>query len=150
MNVLIKSLDFFFRFSSEKVQLSVVRKDLERLEHVYTHSGGGSGGYLEYVLLHAARELFSRELTSEQIVYKTLRNQDFKEVYLEIDGQVKLRFCLAYGFRNIQNIVQKIKKNTCPYDFVEIMACPAGNINFCGFYLNSLVVTFGIFILKVV
>lgn len=120
----------------------MVRKDLERLERVYTHSGGGSGGYLEYVLLHAARELFSRELTSEQIVYKTLRNQDFKEVNLEIDGQVKLRFCLAYGFRNIQNIVQKIKKNTCPYDFVEIMACPSGKMNFSDFYLNYLVIIF--------
>ena len=33
---------------------------------------------------------------------------------------------LAYGFRNIQNIVQKIKRGKCPYHFVEIMACPSG------------------------
>ena len=36
---------------------------------------------------------------------------------------------LAYGFRNIQNIVQKIKRKKCPYDFVEIMACPSGCTN---------------------
>lgn len=106
--------------------MSVVRKELERQESVYTHGGGGSGGYLEHVLTRAAHELFGRELRSDQIAYKTLRNQDYKEVNLEIDGEVKLRFCLAYGFRNIQNIVQKIKKNNCPYDYVEIMACPSG------------------------
>ena len=36
---------------------------------------------------------------------------------------------LAYGFRNIQNIVQKIKRGKCPYHFVEIMACPSGCAN---------------------
>jgi iron only hydrogenase large subunit-like protein len=33
---------------------------------------------------------------------------------------------LAYGFRNIQNIVQKVKRGKCQYHFVEIMACPSG------------------------
>ena len=32
----------------------------------------------------------------------------------------------CYGFRNIQKIVQLIKKNKCPYTYVEIMACPGG------------------------
>lgn len=36
---------------------------------------------------------------------------------------------LAYGFRNIQNIVQKIKRGKCPYHYVEIMACPSGCVN---------------------
>jgi iron only hydrogenase large subunit-like protein len=36
---------------------------------------------------------------------------------------------LAYGFRNIQNIVQKIKRGKCQYHFVEIMACPSGCTN---------------------
>jgi iron only hydrogenase large subunit-like protein len=58
-----------------------------------------------------------------------MKNVDFREVYFEIDGQVKLRFAKTYGFRNIQTIVQKIKKNMCPYDFVEVMACPLGCLN---------------------
>ena len=57
------------------------------------------------------------------------RNQDFRETVLTIDDQVRLRFAYAYGFRNIQNIVQKLKRNKCDYDFVEIMACPSGCIN---------------------
>ena len=70
-----------------------------------------------------------------------------------MDGAVVLRFALAYGFRNIQTILMKMKvcgiflpeswflvmdvqladspalvfiaqRGKCPYDFVEIMACP--------------------------
>ena len=35
----------------------------------------------------------------------------------------------AYGFRNIQNVVRKIKMGTCSYHFVEVMACPRACIN---------------------
>jgi iron only hydrogenase large subunit-like protein len=115
-------------FTASKNQISL-QKELIKQSDLYSHEGGGSGGYLENVFLYAARELFNQELTHSQIVYKQLRNHDFKEVNLEIDGKVKLRFALAYGFRNIQNIVQKIKKNACQYHYVEIMACPSGCLN---------------------
>lgn len=59
----------------------------------------------------------------------TRRNQDFRETTLTIDGEVRLRFAFAYGFRNIQNIVQQMKRQKCSYDFVEIMACPSGCLN---------------------
>jgi hypothetical protein len=54
------------------------------------------------------------------------RNQDFQEINFELDGQAVLRFALAYGFRNIQNIVQKLKRGKLSYHYVEIMACPSG------------------------
>jgi len=37
-----------------------------------------------------------------------------------------LQFAAAYGFRNIQNIVQKMKRRKCPYQYIEVMACPTG------------------------
>jgi len=101
--------------------------DSEAPAVLYTHSGGGSGGFLEHVLYYSAKKLFDFDL--KEIQYETLRNQDFKEVNLKIGDEVKLRFAVAYGFRNIQNIVQKIKKGNCSYDFVEIMACPSGCLN---------------------
>lgn len=55
-----------------------------------------------------------------------LRNKDFQEVTLEKDGTVLLQFALAYGFRNIQNLVQKLKRGRSPYHYVEVMACPSG------------------------
>lgn len=106
-----------------------IKQELEKQELIYNHQGGGSGGYLEHVLVNSAKTLFNYDLTRDQIVYKQLRNSDFKEVNLEINGEVKLRFAIAYGFRNIQNIVQKIKKKNCSYHFIEIMACPSGKIN---------------------
>lgn len=91
------------------------------------HSGGGSGGYLEYVLKHAARELFDCQL--DLIEYRVLRNKDFRECSVEVDGKVVLKFAAAYGFRNIQNLVQQLKRRRCAYHFVEIMACPSGCLN---------------------
>lgn len=59
------------------------------------------------------------------------RNKDFQEVTLEKDGETVLRFAAAYGFRNIQNMVLKLKKGKFFYHFVEVLACPGGKNN-CG------------------
>nr|XP_045238689.1 cytosolic iron-sulfur assembly component 3 isoform X2 [Macaca fascicularis] len=56
-------------------------------------------------------------------------NKDFQEVTLEKEGQVLLHFAMAYGFRNIQNLVQRLKRGRCPYHYVEVMACPSGCLN---------------------
>lgn len=32
----------------------------------------------------------------------------------------------CYGFRNIQRVIQQIKRKKCPYSYIEIMACPGG------------------------
>ncbi|XP_044513435.1 cytosolic iron-sulfur assembly component 3 [Gracilinanus agilis] len=91
------------------------------------HHGGGSGGYLEHIFRHAAQELFGMQV--DEITYKPLKNKDFQEVTLEKDGTVLLHFALAYGFRNIQNLVQKLKRGKSPYHYVEVMACPSGCLN---------------------
>ncbi|NXH56445.1 NARFL factor, partial [Rhabdornis inornatus] len=96
-------------------------------EELSTHPGGGSGGYLEHIFTHSALELFGIHVDS--IHYKPLKNKDFQEVTLERDGKVLLHFALAYGFRNIQNLVQKLKRGKCPYHYVEVMACPSGCLN---------------------
>lgn len=58
------------------------------------------------------------------------KNADVKEYFLQDDqGRILLRFASAYGFRNIQNIVRKVKTGKSNYHFVEVMACPGGCIN---------------------
>ena len=92
--------------------------------------GSGSGGHAENVFLMVAKELFNRELNCDELTFRTLKNSDFKEITLENEnGDVLLRFAIANGFRNIQNLVQKMKRKKCSYDFVEIMACPSGCLN---------------------
>lgn len=48
---------------------------------------------------------------------------------LQVNGKVVLRFAYAYGFRNIQSILAKARRGKCPYQFVEVMACPSGCVN---------------------
>lgn len=94
---------------------------------VWAHEFSGSGGYCDHIFKFAAKELFDENV--EQLEYKNLRNPDFREISLEKDGKVLLKFAIANGFRNIQNLVQKLKRGKAQYHFVEIMACPSGCLN---------------------
>lgn len=47
-------------------------------------AGGGSGGYLEYVFRHVAREIFGVDLAGRPLVYVEGRNSDFRETSLEV------------------------------------------------------------------
>lgn len=46
---------------------------------------------------------------------------------IQVEGETVLKFALCYGFRNLQNIVRKVKSGKCDYHFLEIMACPSGH-----------------------
>lgn len=93
-------------------------------EELRRHDGASSDGYLAHIFRHAAKELFNEDVG--EVTYRTLRNRDFQEVTLERNGEVLLRFAAAYGFRNIQNVVLKLKKGKFPYHFVEVLACAGG------------------------
>ncbi|XP_026329563.1 probable cytosolic Fe-S cluster assembly factor GK14772 isoform X2 [Hyposmocoma kahamanoa] len=94
---------------------------------VRRHTGSGSGGYADHVFLYAAEQLFGQ--SDVPLVYKNLRNPDFREVTLVKDGKEVLKFAIANGFRNIQNLVQKLKRGKSLYHYVEVMACPSGCLN---------------------
>jgi iron only hydrogenase large subunit-like protein len=91
-------------------------------------SGSGSGGYAENVLTYAAEHILNTRL--DRIVFEAQKNPDLREVTVKSEaGDTVLRFAIANGFRNIQNLVQKMKRKRCDYDLVEIMACPSGCLN---------------------
>ncbi|XP_012539198.1 probable cytosolic Fe-S cluster assembly factor CPIJ010948 [Monomorium pharaonis] len=94
---------------------------------LWGHSGSGSGGYADFIFRYAAKNLFDEDNVT--VDFKSLRNPDFKEVELKRNNQILLKFAIINGFRNIQNIVQKMKRGKCVYDYVEIMACPCGCLN---------------------
>lgn len=73
-----------------------------------------------------------QEDATAQPVCAFCRNKDFQEVTLERDGEVLLRFAAACGFRNIQNMVLKLKKGRFPYHFVEVLACAGGKAGSLG------------------
>ncbi|EGD72623.1 hypothetical protein PTSG_04358 [Salpingoeca rosetta] len=96
-------------------------------DQVVGHVGSGSGGYLHHVLLYAARELHGVEMSEVEMVSR--RGEDYKDTQVCVDGKPVLKMATAYGFRNIQNIIRRVKRNKCPYQYVEIMACPKGCVN---------------------
>ena len=61
-----------------------------------------------------------------EVTFQTVKNSDMREATVEHEGQIVLRMAIANGFRNIQNLVQKMKRKKCAYDYVEVMACPSG------------------------
>ncbi|KAM6572524.1 hypothetical protein CsatA_016604 [Cannabis sativa] len=67
-------------------------------------------GYGETIFRHAAKVLLGKTIE-------------------EVEGKTVLKFTLCYGFRNLQNVVRKIKTGKCDYHFLEIMACPSGCLN---------------------
>ena len=94
--------------------------------------GSGSGGYANDLFVHAVKEIHGETIDPGHVKYGTIRNADFSETYFKAEkGETLLRFGIANGFRNIQNLVQKLKrsKGGGDFDFVEVMACPAGCLN---------------------
>ena len=100
-------------------------------------SNGSSGGYLEHIFRFAAERLGGINLWGKPLIYTAGRNIDVCEVTLsnqQLDSStgtapIKLKFGRAYGFRNIQSLLLKMKQGKCDLDFVEIMACPSGCVN---------------------
>ncbi|KAG7271220.1 hypothetical protein CRUP_003397, partial [Coryphaenoides rupestris] len=112
----------------ENSKASVAELDSIPLDHVLgevgdagpmRYEGRTSEGFLEHVFKHAAKELFGLDVHE-------ITNRDFQEVTLERDGETLLQFAAVYGFRNIQTLVQRIKKGRVPYQLVEVLSCPGG------------------------
>lgn len=86
-----------------------------------------AGGYLDYCLhrLTAQLEAIGGRCT---VTSQLVRSQDLEEIDLVCEmGSRELRFVFVrvYGFRNIQTMLQRLKRNgRRAYDFVEVMACP--------------------------
>eukprot|EP00002_Diphylleia_rotans_P016424 TRINITY_DN3195_c0_g1_i4.p1 TRINITY_DN3195_c0_g1~~TRINITY_DN3195_c0_g1_i4.p1 ORF type:complete len:448 (+),score=86.61 TRINITY_DN3195_c0_g1_i4:49-1392(+) len=112
--------------SSTEAPLDQIASCVGDLQMLYGWKGS-SGGYLEYVLRATAKQLYGLDV--HEIEYKQGRNSDVKVATIEVGGEVKLRFATAYGFRNIQTIIRKLKMGKSDYDFVEVMACPSGCLN---------------------
>ena len=90
----------------------------------------GSGGFVEHLFVYTAKRVFNLDVTLP-LDFKEGRNPDFMEVELKHPqtNQILLRAAKAYGFRNIQAVIQRMKRNKCQYHLVEVMACPSGCLN---------------------
>lgn len=98
------------------------------LTTVPVHQGFGSGGFLDFVFRGACADRGSPVAAHSKLEFVS-KNKDLHEVVLKDGGgKVQLRFVAAHGFRNVQNILKRLKRGD-KIDFVEMMACPGGCLN---------------------
>ncbi|CAH8484253.1 unnamed protein product [Heterobilharzia americana] len=131
----------------------------ENILPMYRHNGSGSGGYAAYIFRVAAKELFSINLNcniieDEHVIIRQLQIEICRNCCCLTQRKIvtwqhlNCPFVIANGFRNIQTVVQylrkmyqvikfdrqdqtkfKAMKSLYPFDYVEVMACPNGCLN---------------------
>uniref|UniRef100_A0A0N4ZI92 Fe_hyd_lg_C domain-containing protein n=1 Tax=Parastrongyloides trichosuri TaxID=131310 RepID=A0A0N4ZI92_PARTI len=113
-------------FTNEKIEYNW----LNRLKHGLVIGGVSdpSGGYSEHIINTSINTIFK---DADVFVRKEMKSKDLTvlEVVDKLTEKVLLTAANVFGFKNIQNIVQKIKRNKCTYDYIEVMACPSGCTN---------------------
>lgn len=108
-------------------------------------AAGSSGGLLHFILQSRAAQTPGSEIQATPG-----RNADVVEYSVSLDGQPLFRAARSYGFRNIQNLVRRLKpaqpprmpggkpfgnarrpagKSAASLEYVEVMACPGGCTN---------------------
>ena len=85
-----------------------------------------SDNYIE-TLRHFLIEKYGPLLDEKQ--EKIHKSDDFLVIDMKFAHDINFKFAKVYGFRNLQILTQKIKRNTCDFDFIEAMACPKGCTN---------------------
>jgi len=83
-----------------------------------------SGGVAEAALRTANFYLSGRSLPD--LNFRKVRGiRGVKETEIRMGGR-SVRMAIVQGLKNARKIVTMALKNECPYDFVEVMACPGG------------------------
>lgn len=89
---------------------------------------GVTGGVTEAVIRHVLRQESKQYLKA--IAFTGVRGfEGLKEAIIPYK-ETELKVAIVSGLANANELVEKIKKGECYYDFVEVMACPGGCI--CG------------------
>ncbi|GAW01580.1 iron hydrogenase [Lentinula edodes] len=84
------------------------------LPELMVHSGSSSGGYLQSIIEH----IQSTSPTPLSLSVKQIRNADYEEFVLRreaepaAEGKIVFKGAKCYGFRNLQNVVRKVGKET--------------------------------------
>lgn len=97
---------------------------------IRSHLGSGSGGYAENIYRMISIVIFDQQIpANSKLNFEMRRNKDYVELDLVVREKVVFRTAIINGFRNIQTLIQRIKRGSCKYDYVEVMACPSGCLN---------------------
>ena len=109
-----------------------MEKDSDFDKPLGEHSGaavifGATGGVMEAALRTAYKLIVGKNPDPDAFTF-TRGLDGIKEAELNLKGN-KIKVAVASSLANARTIMESVKKGTCDYDFVEIMACPGGCIN---------------------
>jgi iron only hydrogenase large subunit-like protein len=128
VDLVLTTTEILNLLEEEQVQLPSIEPLASRSIFTSTNLKPASHGYAEYILKQAASELLKE---STRLEVRNTRRRDMQEILLisNTSNEVVMKFGLASGFQNIQNIVRQLKMGKCEYDYIELMACPTGCLN---------------------
>lgn len=85
---------------------------------------GRTGGVMEAALRTAADMVSGEDIPS--VEYQQVRGMEtMKEATLSLAGK-DVRVCVVHTLGEARKVMESIKNGTCPYHFVEVMACYGG------------------------
>ncbi len=89
---------------------------------------GATGGVMEAAVRTVHFVLTGKELGP--VEFTAVRGMQWlKEASLDLGAAGTVRIAVVHGLANAQKLVDQIKAGTCPYHFIEVMACPGGCID---------------------
>jgi NADH-quinone oxidoreductase subunit G len=87
---------------------------------------GVTGGVCEAALRYAAEVVTGKEL--ESVDFEAVRGYEgLRHATVQL-GDLELKVAVACGLGNARELLECIRKGTCEYHLIEIMACPGGCI----------------------
>jgi iron only hydrogenase large subunit-like protein len=95
------------------------------VDRLFSRNEGKSYRLTDDPVANGYVESLVKSLKGTEVTKKEIKNSDFIEYEFTTNGE-KVKMAKCYGFRNIQKIVQSIKKGKCEYKYIEMMACPGG------------------------
>ncbi|KXS40646.1 MULTISPECIES: NADH-dependent [FeFe] hydrogenase, group A6 [unclassified Candidatus Frackibacter] len=85
---------------------------------------GSTGGVMEAALRTVYERITGERL--EDFELKSVRGRDFKEAEIDLKDGRSLKVAVARGTGNARRLIHRIMNGEAEYDFIEVMACPAG------------------------
>lgn len=87
---------------------------------------GATGGVMEAALRTVYEKVTGQEL--EPLEFHEVRGfEGIKEASYDLNGTT-VKVAVAHTLRNANELMKRLKKGECDYQFIEIMACPGGCI----------------------
>jgi len=135
VDLVITTREFARYLKKKKINLlNLEESNLDQALGMYSGGGlifGTTGGVMEAALRTAYEELVCETLP--KLDFKEVRGlKGIKEATVIIPKgkcslrEIKLKVAVAHTIANAKKIMEWVEAGTCPYHFVEIMACPGG------------------------